>query len=230
MLHNWPRIKRAGLALLFILGIPFAAQGAFADAQTLRGEVVDQKNAPISGAVCTLWGRTLPEEGRPVTTGDRGTFEFTGLIPGAYRLTCAAVGHEPVAKSDIQISQAEAPPTLQIELPEEVAVHQNVEVTAQAPKATAAEAAPPATLSDQQIHSLPLVEQKFKAALPMIPGVVRTPDGRISIKGAVENQGHRRPATRRGDEGAAHARPRRERIGRSRDRVAPRDRRDDRTE
>jgi hypothetical protein len=31
--------------------------------------------------------------------------------------------------------------------------------------------------------------QKFKAALPMIPGVIRTPDGRISIKGAIENQG-----------------------------------------
>ena len=35
-----------------------------------------------------------------------------------------------------------------------------------------------------------MVEQKFKAALPMIPGVIRTPDGRIAIKGALENQGN----------------------------------------
>ena len=189
MQDHSPRLKRVGLALLFILGIPFAAQGALPDTQTLRGEVVDQKGAPISGAVCTLWGRTLPEQGRPVTTGDRGVFEFTGLIPGTYRVTCAAVGHEPNAKDDIQISQNENAPALQLELPEEVVVHQRVEVTAEAPKATAQEAAPPATLSDQQLRSLPLVEQKFKAALPLIPGVVRTPDGRIAIKGAIENQG-----------------------------------------
>ena len=189
MFHNWPRLKRVGLALLLFLGIPFTAQGALPDTQTLRGEVVDQNSAPIAGAVCTLRGRTLPEQGRPVTTGDRGTFEFTGLIPGTYRVTCAAVGYEPIAKDGIQISESEAPPFLQIELPDEVVVRQRVEVTAKAPKATAQEAAPPATLSNQQIKSLPLVVQKFKAALPMIPGVVRTPDGRLAIKGAIENQG-----------------------------------------
>ena len=189
MFHHWPRLKRVGLALLLVLGIPFAAQGALPDTQTLRGEVVDPNSAPIAGAVCTLRGRTMPEQGRPVTTGDRGIFEFTGLIPGTYRVTCAAVGYEPVAKTGIQISASEEPITLQIELPHEVVIHQKVEVTAQAPKATAQAAAPPATLSNQQIKSLPLVVQKFKAALPMIPGVIRTPDGRISIKGAIENQG-----------------------------------------
>jgi hypothetical protein len=189
MLHKWPRSKRVGLALLLVLGIPFTAQGALPDTKTLQGEVVDQNSAPISGAVCTLQGPTLPEEGRPVTTGDRGTFEFTGLIPGTYRLTCAAVGYEPIAKDSIQISENEAPSALQIELPREVVIHQRVEVTAEAPKATEQEAAPPATLSNQQIKALPMVEQKFKAALPMIPGVVRTPDGRLAIKGAIENQG-----------------------------------------
>jgi len=189
MLHKLPRSKRVGLALMLVLGIPFAARGALPDTQTLRGEVVDQKGAPISGAVCTLHGPTLPEQGEPVTTGDRGTFEFTGLIPGTYRLTCAAVGYEPVAKDSIQISESEVPSTLQMELPAEVIVRQSVEVTAKAPTAVTQEAAPPATLSNPQIKSLPLVVQKFKAALPMIPGVVRTPDGRLAIKGAIENQG-----------------------------------------
>jgi hypothetical protein len=131
----------------------------------------------------------MPEQGRPVTTGDRGTFEFTGLIPGTYRVTCAAVGYEPIAKAGIQIGEGAVPPTLQMALPREVVIHQNVEVTAEAPKATAQTSAPAATLSNQQIKSLPLVVQKFKAALPMIPGVIRTPDGRISIKGVIENQG-----------------------------------------
>jgi len=189
MFHDWPRLRRVGLALLLVWSIPFIVQGALPDTQTLRGEVVDENSAPIGGAVCTLRGRSMPEQGRPVTTGDRGTFEFTGLIPGTYRVTCAAVGYEPIAKTGIQISESEEPITLQMVLPYEVVVHQKVEVTAQAPKATAQAAAPPATLSNQQIKSLPLVVQKFKAALPMIPGVIRAPDGRISIKGAIENQG-----------------------------------------
>jgi len=189
MLRDLPRLKRVGLALLIGLGIPFIAQGALPDTQTLRGEVVDQNNAPIEGAVCTLRGRNVPQEGRPVTTGNKGTFEFTGLIAGSYRVDCAAVGYEPVAKNDIEIVKGEEAITLQIALPYEVVVHQKVEVTAEAPKATAQVAAPPATLSNQQIKSLPLTVQKFKAALPMIPGVIRTPDGRLAIKGIIENQG-----------------------------------------
>lgn len=189
MLHDRPRLKGMGLALLPTLGIALAARGAFPDTKTLGGKVVDQSGAAISGAICTLLGPTLPDEGRSVTTGDRGAFEFTGLIPGTYRLTCAAAGHEPVAEPGIEIAAGEAPPTLQIELPDEVVVRQKVEVTAQASQVAAQQAAPPESLSGQQLHSLPLVEQKFKAALPMIPGVVRTPDGRIAIKGAIENQG-----------------------------------------
>ncbi|MFZ0960292.1 MAG: carboxypeptidase regulatory-like domain-containing protein [Terriglobia bacterium] len=169
--------------------MPFTTQGALPDTQTLRGEVVDPNSTPIAGAVCTLWGRTLPEAGRPVTTGEHGTFEFTGLIPGTYRLTCAALGYEPISKAEIQISESGEASTLQIELPYEIVVRQKVDVTAQAPQATAQAAAPPTILSNQEIHSLPMVEQKFKAALPMIPGVIRTPDGRIAIKGALENQG-----------------------------------------
>lgn len=165
------------------------AKGAVPDTTTIRGEVVDPNKTPIAGAVCTLLGRTLPAAGLPVTTGRDGSFEFTGLIPASYRLTCAAVGYEPVAKPDIDITQGAEPVVLEIELPYEVVVHQKVEVTAEAPKATEQAASQPATLSNQQMRSLPLVEQKFTAALPLVPGVIRTPDGRLAIKGAIENQG-----------------------------------------
>lgn len=188
MSSAWGRCQRVSFAALLILGISFAAQGA-PDTKTLRGEVVDQNSAAIAGAVCTLWGPALPVQGRPVTTGERGTFEFTGLIPGSYRLTCAAVGHEPVGKPGIELVQGEVPPALQIELPNEVVVRQKIQVTAQSSPVTVQQPAPPEILGERQLHSLPLVEQQFKAALPIIPGVVRTPDGRIAIKGAIENQG-----------------------------------------
>jgi hypothetical protein len=189
MLLHWPRKKRVGLALLLILGSSLTAQGALPDTQKLQGEVVDPNNAPIAGAVCTLTGRTLPVAGRPVTTGEKGLFEFTGLIPGTYRVTCAAVGFEPVGKNDLEISPDVVPPALTVQLPYEQMVHQKIDVSAQTDQAATQTANHPATLNHQEMHSLPLVEQKFKAALPLIPGVIRTPDGRIAVKGAIENQG-----------------------------------------
>jgi hypothetical protein len=183
-------MKRVSMALLMILSIPFIAQGALPDTQKLQGEVVDSTDAPIPGAVCTLQGRTLPEQGRPVTTGERGKFEFTGLLPGTYRLTCGALGFEPVEKPGIEIGANESPAPLEMKLAVEEVVHQKIDVTAQqGPEAETQTTTQPSKLSEQALRSLPLVEQKFKAALPLIPGVVRTPDGRIAVKGAIENQG-----------------------------------------
>jgi hypothetical protein len=130
----------------------------------------------------------LPEGGRPRTTGEGGGFEFTGLIPGSYDLTCAALGYEPVIQRDIGIAEGQ-PPFIQVVLPREIIVRQKVEVKEKAPAVSLETTAPPATINSNQLRTLPLVEQKFLAALPLVPGVIRTPDGRINIKGVTENQG-----------------------------------------
>ena len=98
------------------------------------------------------------------------------------------MGYVPVAKTEVRITASEAP-VLHVTLPREEVVHQRVEVSAKATPITNETTAPAATVTHQQLRSLPLAEQKFKAALPLIPGVVRTPDGRLAIKGAIENQG-----------------------------------------
>jgi Carboxypeptidase regulatory-like domain/TonB-dependent Receptor Plug Domain len=176
------------LGLGFLLGKAPWVLGGAPEAQSLEGEVIDAKGAPLSGAVCTLTGPGLPAGGRSVTADEKAKFEFTGLIPGSYELTCAAVGHEAVMEKDLVITEAQ-PPFIQVALPPEVVVREKVEVTAKAETMSQEAIAPPAIISSQQLRTLPLVEQKFLAALPLVPGVVRTPDGRLSIKGVTENQG-----------------------------------------
>ena len=177
------------LTLVILLEIAFNLCAAGPQTQSLKGEVLGENNAPIAGASCTLTGPGLPPGGRPRTTGERGGFEFTGLTPGHYDLTCAALGYEPVIKKDIEITGGESP-ILQFVLPREEILRQNVEVKEKAPSvALEPTTAPPATLSSGEIRALPLVEQKFLAALPLVPGVIRTPDGKINIKGATESQG-----------------------------------------
>src|SRR5208337_1985973 len=170
------------LTLAALLEIALNLRAAIPPTQTLKGEVLGDKNAPIAGAICTLVGPGLPQEGRPETTGENGRFEFTGLTPGSYDLTCAALGYEPLIQKDIGIAEGE-PPFVQMVLPREVIVRQRVEVKEKAPTVSLETTAPPATLSSGQLRTLPLVEQKFLAALPLVPGVIRTPDGKINIKG-----------------------------------------------
>ena len=156
--------------------------------QTLKGEVLGDKNAPIEGASCTLVGPGLPAKGRPQTVGEGGGFEFRGLIPGSYDLSCAALGYQPLIKKDIEVAEGQ-PPFIQVVLPRELIVRQQVEVKEKAGAVATETTAPPATISSGQLMTLPLVEQKFLAALPLVPGVIRTPDGKINIKGIAENQG-----------------------------------------
>lgn len=156
--------------------------------QELRGEVVNEKNYPIAGVVCTLTGGILPSEGYTVTTGGSGKFTITGLLPGRYDLSCTALGYTPYVKTGLPISSNLAA-FVHVVMPTLKKVVQKVEVRASAGKVAEQTTAPPSTLGTQALTTLPIAEQKFKAALPLVPGVIRGPTGKISIKGSLENQG-----------------------------------------
>ncbi len=153
----------------------------------LAGTVKDVSGVPIAGASCTLTGPGL-QGGLTLRAGSDGKFAFSGLIPGSFNLTCASMHHEPVEKKGIVVGAA-ASPYLDVILPPEVIFRQKVEVRGKAGRISGQSAAHPSTVSSVSLESLPLVQEKFTAALPLVPGVVRTPDGRISIKGSLENQG-----------------------------------------
>ncbi|MGB9487970.1 MAG: carboxypeptidase regulatory-like domain-containing protein [Terriglobia bacterium] len=156
--------------------------------QDLKGEVLNEAGKPLVGAVCTLTGGPLPDTGLSVATGEKGEFNFTGLLPSTYRLTCAAADYEPVMKQDLQIGET-PPPFVQMVLPPEIVIRQKVEVREKAPVTSPENISAPAKVTSIQLMTLPLTEQRFKAALPLVPGVVRTPDGKINIKGVAESQG-----------------------------------------
>ena len=154
---------------------------------TIRGEVLDEKNSPIPEALCTLTSRLLPTDGLTASTDYKGHFEFNGLQHGGYSLLCAASGHQPLKRA-LEVAN-EPLPDLQLVLPSQVVIHQTVEVHEQVESVATAPTPASSKLGGEQLSNLPLVEQKFKAALPYLPGVVRTPDGRINIKGVPDSQG-----------------------------------------
>jgi carboxypeptidase family protein len=159
--------------------------------QDLSGQVADDKGAPLPGALCTLTATRkgdLPEQGVSVTTDESGNFRFPSLVLGTYNLLCGAVGHQAVAKNGIEVAAGQSS-IIQVVLPPEIApLKQRVEVRGQVEGIATTAPAPPTTISAPQLLTLPLTEEKFKAALPLVPGVIRTPDGKINIKGIGEGQ------------------------------------------
>ena len=79
-------------------------------------------------------------------------------------------------------------PLLQMVLSREAVLRQSVEVREKASSVAQEQVASPTVLTDPQIKALPMVEMKFKAALPVVPGVIRSPTGEINIKGVAESR------------------------------------------
>src|SRR5579872_6938128 len=176
------------VGVILALSLAVGAARALPPTQDLKGVVVSAKEVPIAGAVCTLEGVGLPAEGINVVTNEHGQFAFPGLEPGPYDLTCAAAGHLQVNQNRVEVSATPQTP-LRIVLPEPEKLHQSIEVHETATPLATAGTAPTGHVSSQQLKTLPLVKEQFLAALPLVPGVVRTPDGKINIKGATEAQG-----------------------------------------
>lgn len=171
-----------GLAALSTLAVPWTGQ--------LKGEVLSEQKMPVGGAVCSLSGPSLPQQGLQVVTGQSGKFDFPGLFWGSYTVTCAALGYRPLSQTNLKLRPDQTLATVQILLPRETTVRQRVEVHAHAgiiPEQQTG--APPSTFVSQQLITLPLAEMNFKAALPLVPGIIRTPDGKLNIKGEPETQG-----------------------------------------
>ena len=181
------------LALVGLLGLaimcgPASYAAAPDQTQELKGEVVDGHDAPISGVQCVLQGGLLPSQGITVTTGSKGDFSIRGLLPGTYVLTCTALGYEPYVATGVEVTSTEAPHVHAV-MPAQKKLVEKVEVRAQAGTVAEQSSAPASTLVSQEITTLPVAEQKFRAFLPLVPGVIQTPGGKINIKGTVENQG-----------------------------------------
>lgn len=176
-------------ALCFAWLLFFAIRGwSLPQSQTLKGQVVTDQEQPIPNAVCSINGHGLPGQGLQTTTDERGNFSFPALMPGTYSLTCAAVGRQPVSKPNIEVIAGKALSIIRFVLPLEI-FRQTATVRARINSATPEHGSPPATFNANELMTLPLAQLKFKAALPLVPGVVRTPDGKLNIKGAPEEQG-----------------------------------------
>jgi hypothetical protein len=157
----------------------------------LRVLVRDTQQHALVGAVCSLWA--AGDNAKVVataTTDEQGVATFPATLrPGVYTLRVESQGFESLTRRDVAVQDV-APTSIEISLTvaalkESVTVESPVE---EATTAAAGSSIPAGTLHREALQRLPLAAARVDEVLPLIPGVVRSPTGEISIAGATEQQ------------------------------------------
>ena len=117
-------------------------------------------------------------------TDAAGNYEFDDLADGDYVLRLQSEGFEPYTATLHMRDGTSVVQNISVKL---IGLTQKIEVKEQAePLSTDSSSAP--KLTEKQLASLPLAEENFKASLPLTPGVIRTPEGKLNFRGAGEDQ------------------------------------------
>ena len=140
----------------------------------------------LSAITVKLTGPSPATTSQNAVSDSDGRFEFTHLAPGNYKLEVTVEGFKPwSATVDLVAGQDSVQDAaLQLNLVEE-----SVEVKGEATEIATESVSPTATVSDQQLETLPLRTGKFTEALSVSPSVIKTQEGRLNFNGQAESQG-----------------------------------------
>jgi hypothetical protein len=178
-------LGRCPLLLLLLSVAAFAAT----DTGTLRGTVsamgANSQSYNVPRAVIKLTKVAPDANALTIVSNDEGEYHVANLNPGLYTLEVSAQGFATQSKK-IMIRPGET--TVEDIRLEIEAVKTNVTVNAQSEGVDTKDAAPAATIAQETLQTVPLVNERFQDALPLIPGVVRGPDGLMNVKGSRASQ------------------------------------------
>jgi hypothetical protein len=184
-------IQLCAIAALSMCAVAsFAQQPPATKPDALRVTVTDAQQKPLPGAVCSL--RRTDDETQIIATAmtdAQGVAAFPSVAPGAYTLHVEREGFRAHVESGV-IVRVDATNELVLALAV-ASLTESVTINAPGDAATSVEAgasAPAGNLQRESVRQLPLATSRIDEALPLVPGVVRSSTGEISIKGASEQQ------------------------------------------
>jgi TonB dependent receptor/Carboxypeptidase regulatory-like domain len=178
--------KVAIMALVLrLIGACAFAQGAGQPTGAVQGLVfitdADGGRSVLPATKITLDG-SAPIE---VQSDNEGKFAFSTVPAGSYTLTAIAPG---MGATQRVVVTAGGVSQVQLQMKLE-AVTESTTVTASANSVdTKNEPSGTNTIGESAVQNMPNVDEQFQSLLPLIPGVVRGPNGLINMKGARASQ------------------------------------------
>jgi len=181
--HLCLRMLSACAILLFLSTPCFAARNA----DTNDGRGTGRLGGTVStGTADRLYAGAKVQASGSVTmqteTNGEGKFAFDELPPGTYTLTANAPGLEAEQTVILEASQA-----MQVSL-QLKPVRTTTTIDVASADTAQKTPAPTQTIVEKTLRDAPNVNERLETLLPLVPGVVRGPDGHINMKGARNTQ------------------------------------------
>ena len=140
----------------------------------------------LSAITVKLTGPTPAATSQDALSDAEGRFEFTRLAPGSYKLEVTVDGFQPWSATVALVAGQDAVQDAGLQL---ILIEEKVEVRGEATEIATESVSATATVSEQQLQTLPLRTGKFTEALSVSPSVIKTQEGRLNFNGQAESQG-----------------------------------------
>lgn len=188
----WSRSLKPSLHIRFLIlvaclvALPLSAFGQGAKFKGVVQSVqADGQKSPAAGVSVRIAAKA-GSKAQETFTDDEGRFTFIDLDPGDYVLTIESPGFETYSKTYQVMSGVATTVGIDIKI---AASSDTVVVKAEDPGALMkTETSTVNVLGMQTLRNAPLVSESFQDALPLLPGVVRGPDGLLNLNGARTGQ------------------------------------------
>ena len=186
--------RAAALFVVLAATIPAFGQGPRPNSEkpqtgSIHGTIsTKQENASSDLSGINVKLSAVPPEGdvRSADTDEAGRYEFKEVHPGKYTISVSQQGFKSVTKT---VSVAPGQAAVQDFALELETVAEKVEVQEQTQViSTESVSNPEATITHRDLVALPTPEEKIREVIPITPGVIKTQDGKLTFKGADENQ------------------------------------------
>ncbi len=172
------------IALLVISALLSGQRGLAEDSAGIGGVVftaTQRDRAVVPGAHVRL---TTADSVRETLTDARGEFVFAHVTPGSYSVEATATG---LRGSVMVVIDLDEVLNADIEM-KPTALNQSVSVTAEAPRSVESDSSTNQELDRKTVVNAANINERVDSLLPLIPGVLRGPDGLINMKGARSSQ------------------------------------------
>lgn len=179
-------VAGAFLLCMAICGIASDSRAGETRTWAIHLSVIDEKNLPVPDA--TVEVRLAEKLASTSRTDAAGKVTFAVSLPGTYSLKIDKKGSLP-NETALEVSEGNASQDIEIDvvLSTVALSQQRVEVRGEASNPITETSSGPETLAPTQAKDTPLRPATLVDALPLIPGIVRGPDGSVRIAGFGED-------------------------------------------
>ncbi len=162
-------------------------QAVLAQTSVLQGtvSVTSTTGERLPGASLKLTPASSGQPTRSAVTNEQGEYKFTDLAAGIYTLQIDLSGFKQQTKTVTIQKGVTAVENINLELEGLTA---DVTVVADGEGLNTTPAGESVSFKQDKLQTVPLVNEQFQDAIPLVPGVVRGPDGQLNLKGARASQ------------------------------------------